>query len=464
MQRFDIIIGEILFGLLALIAVGSTWLFGAWENWWFWPFVTFIAVASACFAIRLILSAQLGTARLNISTIAYTLIIVWLPFLIYALIRALQTDVPMDAERSFLLQLTPFLLGLMAAVGLSEARQRWLIVLLMINLALIGIYGIANHFLTGNATVLWAAGFPQYQEGYHRATGTYFCPDHFSGLLEIALAMGLARALIKSTPLAQRMLAVGLSGIALWSIILSRSRGGGIVAGLVIMAALWLCSLSWDKRSRWRGRGSGLFFLIAGLIAFTAFGGHYVKRFQEYPWSQLQHSDRYQMSTAALRAWHSAPWFGIGPGMHQNLWPHFAPSPDGDREKGVWPTHLNNTFHSFEAHNDWAQLLEEYGAVGTGLFLTAIGTALWHIYRRWKRWAHNLSYEVSPYSHSGPGWMLPGLLLAALAMAVHSFGDFNLQIPGTTWLLGILTGLAIAISRHTPPYRNPTHSEMSDPQ
>ncbi len=462
MQRFDAIITEILFGLIALVAIGSTWLFGAWENWWFWPFITLIFTASVCFSIRLMMSARLGTARLNISTIAYSLVAAWFPFLIYALLRAIQTDVPMDAERSFLLQFTPFLLGLMVAVGVPEVRQRWLATGIAINLALIALYGIASHILCGNAKVLWADGYPQYQMGYYRATGTYFCPDHFSGLMEIALAMGLALTLVKSSSRLQKLSGTGLSILALCGIFLSRSRGGGIVAGIVIIAAVWLCTMSWKKQARWLGRGGGLILVIASIVTVTAVGGHYVKRFKEYPWDRLQHSDRYQMSAAALRAWHSAPWFGIGPGMHQNLWPHFAATSDGDRTKGIWPTHVNNTYHSYEAHDDWAQLLEEYGVVGFLLFLGAIGTAIWAIFRRWKRWAYNLSLEKSTDIKPGAAWLLPCILLAALAMAIHSFGDFNLQIPGTTWLIGILSGLVIATARLTPPYRKRTHSEVSE--
>ncbi len=453
-----------LFGLLALIAIGSTWLFGAWENWWFWPFVTLICTACACFATRLILSARLGTARLNISTIATTLLLSWIPFLLYSLIRAIQTDVPMDAERSFILQLTPFLLALIAATGISEARQRRLAILLVINLGLLGLYGVANYYLTGNHKVLWTDGFPQYQIGYSRATGTYYCPDHFSGLMELALAFGLALTLIRSTSRPVKLTGFVLSGLALVGIILSRSRGGGIVAGLMILTALWLCTLSWNRRARWIGRGTGLFIILAGIIAFTAFGGHYVKRFKEYPWTKLQHSDRYQMSAAAVRGWSTAPWFGVGPGMHQNLWPHFAATRDGDRDKGIWPTHLNNHYHSFEAHNDWAQLLEEYGGVGMVLFLAALSTALWQIYRRWRRWAHNIAHDMTPSPESGLPWMLPALLLCALAMIIHSVGDFNLQIPGTVWLLGILTGLTIATTRYTPPYRSRSQPRTSEPQ
>jgi O-antigen ligase len=174
-----------------------------------------------------------------------------------------------------------------------------------------------------------------------------------------------------------------------------------------------------------------------GITLFAAFGGHYVKRFKEYPWTRLEYSDRYQMSAAALRGWFSAPVFGIGPGMHQNLWPHFAPSPDGDRERGIWPRFPNNRYHSFEAHNDWAQLLEEYGAVGLALFLLAMGTAAGMLYRCWRRRAHAGRL-------CDQDWPILAALLAGVAMAGHSVGDFNLQIPATTWLLAGLAGVGLA--------------------
>jgi O-antigen ligase len=396
-------------------------------------------------------SSFLGTRRLNFSTLVYSLAMAWSPFLVYALIRAIQADVPMDAERSFLLQLTPFLLGLIVATGVPETRHRILIVLIMVNLGLLGLYGIANHFLEGNAKVLWVPGFPQYQEGYHRATGSYFCPDHFSGLMELALAMAMALLLVRSSTRVQRVLAIGLAGIALCGIVFSRSRGGGIVAGIVVTAALVLCTMSWPRKSKWLVRSIGLVTLTVAISAFVLFGGHYVKRFKEYPWTTLEHSDRFQMSSAALRAWKTAPWIGVGPGMHSSLWPHFAASADGDRITGRWPTFPNNQYHSFEAHDDWAQLLEEYGLIGMGLFLLAIGTALAGLLRRWRRWAF-IQANSSDCIQS-TAWIIPGMLLAALAMAIHSIGDFNLQIPGTTWLTGILAGLAVAAARLTPPFR-----------
>lgn len=451
MHRIDSILGLLLLGLTVIVGICAPWMFGAWETWWFWPFAACIFLAAAGYGGRLMLSSALGTRRLNLSTLSYTLCIAWAPFLIYALVRAIQADVSMDAERSFLLHLTPVLLAVVVASGVPETWHNRLLTLLMVNFALLGIYGIANHYLAGNAYVLWEPGFSQYQQGYHRATGSYFCPDHFSGLMELALAMALALMLVRSSTLPQRVLALGLSLIAVWGIALSRSRGGGIVAGAVMIAAIVLCTMSWPRKIRWIVRSAGLVTLLVAISSFIFLGGHYVKRFKEYPWTQLEHSDRYQMSAAALRAWQTAPWLGVGPGMHPNLWPHFAPTSDGDKVQGKWPSHPNNRYHSFEAHNDWAQFLEEYGLIGLALFLVAAGIAVTGLYRRWCRWAHVQASEDN--CAQSQAWVIPGMLLAVLAMGIHSVGDFNLQIPATTWLMGIMVGLAVAVARLTPPYR-----------
>lgn len=448
-QRIDDYCATLLFWLLATVALLAPWMFGAWEPWWFWPFMTAICTATACYATRLLCSGRLGTRRLNFSTLLHGMIVAYVPFLAYALIRAVQANVPMDAERSFLLQLTPVLIAVMTATGLSDSRQRLLATLVLVNMALLGVYGILNHILTGSARVLWLPGIAGYQVAYHRATGSYWCPDHFSGLMEIALALALALLLVRAASTRQRILAGGLALVALWGILLSRSRGGGLVAVVLLLAALFLCTLSWPARTRRRLRVIGVCLILSTMAAFALGGGHYVTRFKSYPWTHVQQWDRYQMSAAALRAWHSAPWIGVGPGMHQNLWPHFAPSPDGDRATGRWPSTPNTHFHSFEAHNDWVQLLEEYGAIGLGLFLLGIFAAATGLYRRWRRWACVLSAGTAP--PSGMAWLVPGALLAALAMGTHSFGDFNLQMPATTWVLGTLAGLAIASARQTPP-------------
>jgi O-antigen ligase len=149
-----------------------------------------------------------------------------------------------------------------------------------------------------------------------------------------------------------------------------------------------------------------------------------------------------QMAAAALRAWKTAPWFGIGPGMHQNLWPHFAATPDGDRATRRWPTHPNFAYHSYEVHSDWVQLLEEYGAAGFALFLLAAAACFGLLARDLRGQSRQLLENRWRCRGDEPHPFVLSALLAMVCMGFHSLGDFNLQIPATTWLLAAVLGIA----------------------
>lgn len=429
--------------LMLAVWLGSTWCFGAWEQWWFWPFAGLVFAAAGCLGLRLAVGAVLGTPRLELSRLAGMLLVGYAPFLVYALVRAVQADVVMDAERSFLLHITPVMLALGAMIGIPADRQRRVSTILTVNLVLIGLYGLVNHHAFGNARVLWEPGFPAYQTGYYRATGTYYCPDHFAGLMEVGMGLALSFILSRSASRMERLAAAGAVAVCLLAILASKSRGAGAVTALLLATALWMGPSHLAASRRWLWRSAALAALAAAVALLALFGGTYTQRFREYPWRSLQQSERVQMSLAALRGWRSAPLVGIGPGMHQNLWPHIAASSDGDRAKGAWPTYLNNTFHSFEAHNDWVQLLEEYGAIGMSLFLLALGGPVLALIRargrQVRRWR-----EGAPEREPGADRLVLAAGFALLAMAVHSIGDFNLQIPATTWLLGGIVGLGLA--------------------
>jgi O-antigen ligase len=178
--------------------------------------------------------------------------------------------------------------------------------------------------------------------------------------------------------------------------------------------------------------------------------GEYRARFQAFPWGDLKGDVRVQMVSGALRAWRTAPAFGIGPGMHQTLWPHFSASPDGDPDKGIWPSHPNTGFHSYEVHSDWVQLLEEYGIVGLVLFLAALALVLRWLWRGLRReeaaWREG---DWNPPARSRFFGVLVAGVLAAVAMILHSAVDFNLQMPATGWMLGAILGLAVGEAAHS---------------
>lgn len=443
MTRLEDILRLISVALASAALLVAPWFFGSWEMWWFWPFTGAIFAATAAFGLRMALSTRNDASRIEFGRSTRLLLFVWTPFIAYALIRAVQAHVFMDAERSFLLRLTPILLASMIAIGFTKANRSTLAVLIMLDMALLGLYGIANHYLTGNAMVLWVPGYPQYQQGYHRATGSFFCPDHFAGMMELALAVAIGVLSASAVSTRVRAGAALVLAISVWGIVLSRSRGAGITVAVMLLAALWIAPASKPAPQRRRIRLAALLIVIAIAACVTVGGRHYLQRFKEYPWTNLELSDRYQMSAAALRGWQSAKWIGIGPGMHQNYWPHFAASGDGDRAKGIWPRYLNNSYHSYEAHNDWFQFLEEYGLLGVALFLGALGVTAARLAGNWFRPHSDSGSDQSPDDAVNTAF-IPAALLCAVAMGVHSFGDFVLQIPANTWMLGGVAGLAIA--------------------
>lgn len=446
-----------IFVLLLTVLLAAPWFFGAWEMWYFWPFATIIFGTTALLAIRLILSAIRRTTGTYPGRIIA--LVLPLPFLVYAICRGMFSTVFMDAERSVLLFITPWLLCLCILWGLRHRNIGIMYFMMGMNFAALGLYGIANHFITQNAKVLWLDGYPQYQTGYLRATGSFFCPDHFAGAMELGLCLALGVILNRENRHNRRIPAAVLLIICITGILLSKSRGAGITVIVVGLAALIYGLRQWPAKLRWSIRISTAIIAITLMAVFWKSNTTYIRRFRDYinvpaeitgrqRLETMQHAllqtSRGRMISAALRVWRTRPWLGIGPGMHQNLWFGFAATPDGDREKGIRPSQTNTYFHSFEVHSDWVQLLQEYGLTGLLLFMIPLCGL-------WIKLTRTLNTEAAAcrerltgkLSHRGYS-MLLSAMLAIIAMAFHSLGDFNLQIPAINWLLAAIIACALA--------------------
>ena len=346
--------------LLAVVLAGSPWLFGAWEMWWFWGFTALLMLATLLLGVRLCLRPWVP-APAPLAP-ALRLLPWWIPFLGYAAVRACQADVYMDAERSFLLFLTPLLLAVLLLAGCTSRQRLALLRLVLLNLFLLGVYGLINHYVCQSRFVLWEPGYPQYVVE-QRATGSYYCPDHFAGIMELALALGLGLLLARGrATVAWRLVAAATVAVALVAVVLSKSRGGGIAVAALLLAALGAGFAQWPRALRWYAR---ILVCAAGVLAivgaaWAGVGAGYARRFAtEFRVTadagvsgavaaarpsylpalarKFAETPRGRMYAAAWRAWRTAPWCGIGPGMHQNLWQHFAPSADGDRATNRWP-------------------------------------------------------------------------------------------------------------------------------
>ena len=134
------------------------------------------------------------------------------------------------------------------------------------------------------------------------------------------------------------------------------------------------------------------------------------------------------------------PWFGAGANMFDQLALRYRGGSFESR-----PVH---------AHNDWLQLLVEYGRIGL-----ALGCALFivHFAAGWRN-ALRLAREAA-----GVGWLpqsmelglVSGALAAWVAQAVHSFFDYRLHIAPVALLLGLSAGWLAGV-RTDSTLRGPT--------
>lgn len=441
------------FWLIAVCVVVSVWFFGAWEKWWFWFFCSFIFLG-------FILCMFAFTVDKDIPSLSFSSIL-FVIFILYSLVRILFGCVIEDAERSILLFFIPYGIGLSFRRYLNRSDSlRWNIFnFLLLNIALMALYGIINEILFHSKYVMWVAGYEQY-EG--RAKGAFFCPDHFSMLLEIGVCMSLGILLTKGIPFKFRFFSFLILVVCTAGVIFSKSRGG-ILTLIVVFLFLSVAGLkSWEKKERLFLRIFLAGFVLSTFLITFHFKSDTVERFISYfavlegdkestvwymRWfEKIKRDCRPRMYAGAFRAWTGSKmnmFFGIGPGMHQHVWPHFGASGDGDKEEYKWPSVLNLDLHSYEVHSDWLQLLEEYGLIGFVLFLLAFLA----LYRRLLSINFRLAEAVkeSSLSKSMDYAVNLGTILVLTAAAFHSLGDFPLQIPAIGWYLGAILGIGLGV-------------------
>ncbi len=446
-----------LVGVLFLVGCLAPWFFGTWEMWWFWPFTAVLAMGCVLAGIALFLGEGRFPSR------AVWCLVLCLPFCVYILLRWWLGDVVyLDAERAVLLHLTGVFVAALVVFWLRDFQLPWLFWGLFGSLLAMAVYGILNHWVAESRHVLWA---PRYEQYAGRATGPYFCPNHFAGAMELLIFMGLGLLLDRASCVRNRWMGGLAVVLGCMGAVMSLSRGSGLTLVVVFVLLMIVGFYQWPVSVRYGWRAvfvfGGLFVVISAIALahgyrdrYVTYGGlRYVSSEQEEKvvaqvTTRLLRTSRGRMFTGAWLAWQTAPWLGTGPGMHRNLWPAFAHSGDGDREAGVWPSLVNDDFHSYEVHSDWLELLQEQGIVGTLLFLIGCIAVLVLFFRAFRRTAQHWKVHELDYLENPPEgfYLILAGFLSIGGMAVHSLGDFNLQMPGTVWMLAILVGLGIRAS------------------
>jgi len=349
----------------------------------------------------------------------------------YAVARCFTAELRHEAHAE-LLQVGLFgLIYFLAAFVFYRPRWRVIIFAVLITVSVLeAVYGYWQH-ATGTDKVFWFVRPDQY---HGRASGTFICPNHLAGWLEMVALVLLAQIVVNPRPLKSlegsviaKLLELTALGAVLVGLVASGSRAGWFSLGIGV-AGFWL----WAWRSRWMPPRVADGILVALLLALVvAWAIPAVRqRCQELLTFRLDYTFDYRavqirdaslegrlaMSLASWRMFLDHFWFGVGPGAWQWFHPQY-------RLESV-------TFQPRYAHNDVFQFAAEYGFVGGVLLIGALVCFFWQ--------ASVLGRRGRPDSERA---LAVGSALAVGAMLVHSFFDFNMHIPANGLLLVTLIGL-----------------------
>ena len=267
-----------------------------------------------------------------------------------------------------------------------------------------------------------------------RARGFYFNANHLAWLLNFAGAFALALGVWGRMGPWARVLMLYLAAMFFASGILTQSRGGvlGSIAALLFFAVLSCRSFfhgAWGRRGQVFGVATLSVIVCLGAAWFALSSSDLAQfRFLTAP----EETYRAAVWQTTLRQWQLEPIFGTGAGSFLNF----------TRAMRFRADNIDDGY----AHNDWVQSLAEFGLVGAGLGLCVL---VLHLAAGWRAFGSEIRSRMA--SGSQPTSLRAALQIGAFAamgaFAVHSFFDFNLQIPANVLLLAACLGLLASPGR-----------------
>jgi O-antigen ligase len=342
----------------------------------------------------------------------------------YVLVRAWFSPVPCLARVDIFSVLGGLVIYLAVASIFTSARWRISILLGLLAVALVQVGIGAIQFRNGNNFML--IPFLQRFDYGRRASGFYVCPNHFAGLVEVIGAFCVSLACWSRWPVWAKLL-IGYAGAICYAgLALTGSRGGYLSAGvsLLVVGSLSLIALRrTDSTIFWRTAGASSLFALL-LVAAVIFGFRQSAFLSTRVHSVVDSQNiRLDLWRAALAQWQLQPALGTGSGTYLYYGRRF-------RTERV-------QLDPVEVHNDYLQLLAEYGAVGGAAFLFFLGAHLCRGANAFgKLGSRRIAISGRPLSNNLA--LTIGALGAVAAYAVHSLFDFNLHIPANVFLLAFV--------------------------
>ncbi len=343
-----------------------------------------------------------------------------LAFALYAVGRYSTADLEYVARHELLRVLTYAFLFFAVLNNLHGQNSVRLLSLTVVFLAMgISFYALYQ-FFTHSTRVWW---FPALYP--NRASGTYMCPNHLGGFLELVLPLALAYTLTSRLQHVTKVFVGYASLVLLAGIAVTLSRGAWAATALALL--LFFGVLLFQRN--YRLPALALLVLLVGGAAFYLPRSPVMQIRLGELWDQKgQVNDdlRFALWGPAWRMWQDHPWWGVGPA-------HFDA-----RFRAYRPERVQAT--PDRVHNDYLNTLVDWGVVGTALVTAAWALLVWGVCRTWPT-VRLPRGELGGKSGSNKFAFVLGASLGLLALLAHSVIDFNFHIPANALLAVTLMAL-----------------------
>jgi O-antigen ligase len=266
----------------------------------------------------------------------------------------------------------------------------------------VSVLTIIQHFTSGQ-TIYWVE-----QVNGSEPYGPYVNRNHFAGFVELTLPMGLALMAFRGVRRDVLPLMTLFTIVPLSALVLSGSRGG------LIGFAFEICILGWMMRRRGalrRGRAAVAGAVVIAALFFVSWVGasRAIQRLAALKSPEVSLGRRISMARSAAHIFFDHPLKGCGLGTMVAVFPLYETDYDGRIVEHV--------------HNDYLEGLAETGALGGFCGLAF----LWLLFGQARK---HLEAEQGHFSLG----LHVGALMAVGGLLVHSFVDFNLQLPANALL------------------------------
>ncbi len=368
-----------------------------------------------------------GRLWLNHSHRFFSTPAVWgvLLILAYGFFEYIKSPIEYSARRDTLQLLLYVCLFFLFVNNLKHRKYARIFAFAVISVGtMISIYAVAQ-FMTGSTSIL---GVEQPDVYAHRASGTYICPNHLAGFLEMTLPLALALTLAGRLEQYQKILLGFASLVLLAGIAVTVSRAGYVAS--LCGVALILVTLFNSHKYRIPALAAAALLIVAAAW-FLLSKPHAETRFSELMTTTQLDEGRGAIYKSSLEMASKTSLFGRGSGTYASQIHSYLTDKTQD--------------DPYFAHSDYLQLWIEWGLVGVALLAALLIVSGFDVFKIWQ-YVQRKGESFNPQDSTRSALFL-GVTGAVLAILIHSAVDFNMHIPANAMLAVVLFAFLLSCVR-----------------